>query len=555
MKKLIVSAVVLASLLGASVASAQSYYTSYGSSYSYGTACAGLTRDLSVGMRGSDVSTLQSFLVSRNYPGGGSWMVTGYFGRATQAAVQIFQQERGLPMTGIADAATRAAVCGAQNPVFPVNPVYPTYPTYPSYPTYPYTGGVTITSLSSTSAAQNSPVTIYGTGFDYNNNTVYVGSTPLANISSTNGTSLSFVVPSYMTGSVQIYVANSRGQSNAVTLSIVPYTYPCSSSYPYNTNCNTCAYPYTNCPSGQLSIQYLSPTSGAVGSSVTIYGTGFSSTNNTVRFGQGIIAGISSFDGRSLTFTVPSQLTGYASQTVMLATYNVSVQNSAGFTSNSIPFTVTSLGSAGAPVISNVSGPTSLNTGVTGTWTVQLYNTPQSYSNYVTLSVRWGDESVYGASISPAQTSYAQGSQTFTFAHAYMQPGTYTVTFTATNASGQSNVSTATVTVSGSSTGSVSLSSANPTSGVVGTQIMLTGSGFHPTSNTIRFGVGGTQHIPAYNGNTMYFTVPLYVSPCDVSTSGSVCAQYFQQVTPGTYQIYVTNAYGTSNVINFTVTQ
>jgi hypothetical protein len=87
-------------------------------------------------------------------------------------------------------------------------------------------------------------------------------------------------------------------------------------------------------------------------------------------FGHGLIAGLNSFDGRSLTFTVPSQLVGYNTQNVTLATYQVSVKNSAGYASNSLPFTVTSLGSAGAPTITGISGPTSLQTGSTGTWSV-----------------------------------------------------------------------------------------------------------------------------------------------------------------------------------------
>ena len=51
------------------------------------SACASISPTLSIGSRGAQVTALQNFLVSRNYPGGGNWMVTGYFGTATQAAV------------------------------------------------------------------------------------------------------------------------------------------------------------------------------------------------------------------------------------------------------------------------------------------------------------------------------------------------------------------------------------------------------------------------------------------------------------------------------------
>src|SRR6185503_9121387 len=66
MNKVLVSSV-LAVLLLAGTASAQSY----------GSGCMNISRDLVVGSRGSEVRDLQRFLVSRNYPGSGDWMITG----------------------------------------------------------------------------------------------------------------------------------------------------------------------------------------------------------------------------------------------------------------------------------------------------------------------------------------------------------------------------------------------------------------------------------------------------------------------------------------------
>lgn len=544
MNKLIASIVALATLAGAGIASAQSYYYPT-------TNCVSLTRDLSIGMRGSDVSQLQTFLVGLNYPGSGSWMVTGYFGRATQAAVQIYQQTHGLSQTGAVDASTRASIasCGTSynynyNP-YTYSPSYPsyTYPTYPTYPQYPY-GQVSISSLSPNSAAQGASVSIFGSGFDNSNNTVYVGSYPVSNISSYNGTTLTFTVPTYITGSVQVYVANSRGTSNSLTLTVLPYAYPCN-TYPYN---------YGSCQQGGMpTIQYLSPNSGAVGSTVTVYGSNFSTSGNTVHFGNGIITNLNSVDGRSVSFVVPTQLVGYNSQPVYLGAYNVLVTNASGFTSNEMTYTVNSLGTAQAPTITSVTGPTSLGIGAQGTWTVQTFNPQQNYSNYLTLSVRWGDESYYGASLSANQTSYAQGAQTFTFTHSYAQQGTYTVTFTVTNSAGQSNVSTATVNVAGSGVNQVTISQVSPTSGRVGTQVAITGTGFNTSDNTVLFGIGGTMHLPSYNGNTIYFTIPSYVSQCDVMP-GTQCF-YAQPVSAGSYQILVRNASGTSNQLTYYVTQ
>ena len=55
----------------APVASAQTYY------YSNSTSCVVLSHDLSYGSRDTDVSSLQRFLVSRNYPGSG-WYQNAY---------------------------------------------------------------------------------------------------------------------------------------------------------------------------------------------------------------------------------------------------------------------------------------------------------------------------------------------------------------------------------------------------------------------------------------------------------------------------------------------
>lgn len=498
--------VALVGLLGvAGVASAQSFYYSDGSyapysmydQVAYTGTCVNISRDLSQGMRGSDVSSLQQFLVSRNYPGSGNWMITGYYGAATAAAVRNFQSAQGLAVSGIVDAQTRLALdrvaCGGgtsayQPPVQLPAPAYttpsyvtPTY-TYPSTPTLPY----------------YSPN--YGYGFGCDGYQGYTG--------------LYYGVGTYYANCGQQYDAN-IAQLGAPT------------------------------------ITYLSPVSGAVGESVTIFGTGFSTTGNTVHFGNGVITNLGSQDGRSVSFTVPNKLTGYGSATISLGAYYVSVTNAAGYTSNTAQFTITSLGSQGAPVISDVSGPTSLAAGTVGTWTLTT-NSPSG--SYLTAAVDWGDaQNQYGQAV---QQAVGYGAQTLSFTHTYSQQGTYTIQFKLTNANGQSTVASRTVTVSGtSSNGSVSLSSITPSSGRIGTQIAIQGSGFSQYDNTVRFGSGGTMHLPSYNGTTIYYTVPQYLSPCDITTSGA-CALYLQLVTPGTtYPVSVSNSNGTSNAITFSVIQ
>lgn len=69
------------------------------------------TVQLNVGSRGTAVTQLQNNLKAGGYfPS--SVSSTGYYGKVTQAAVSRFQQARGLPVTGVADANTLVALQG-----------------------------------------------------------------------------------------------------------------------------------------------------------------------------------------------------------------------------------------------------------------------------------------------------------------------------------------------------------------------------------------------------------------------------------------------------------
>lgn len=542
MHTVLVSLGAVALLMGASFASAQSYYPTYSTSN-----CTVISRDLSIGSRGADVTTLQRFLVAQNYPGGGSWMSSGYFGQATAAAVRNYQVQRGLATTGVVDGATRAslAACGSVTPNYPSYPTPPTYPSYPStpiYPTYPTGNTPNITSLSLNQATQGTSVTVYGSNFQHNSTVVRIGGTNVPATLTSNMNSLSFIVPNLTPGTYQISVSTAFGASNALPFTVIP-AYPCNTNS-YGGSCGCGAYGSRVCPGGPISLTFLSPSQGAVGSTVNIYGSGFTSSGNTVRFGNAVIANLNSFDSTTLSFTVPNQLSGYGYSPITLSSYYVSVTNGNGQSSNALPFMVTSLGSAGAPSITGLSGPSTLAAYSTGTWSFTLNNQTNTYT---TVTVNWGDNTS-----NSSQIVYNQGLQTMTLSHAYVNPGTYTINFTAMNQSGQTSMASATVQVTGA-TGTLSLSHISPTQGRVGTQVMLVGSGFSALANTVRFGVGGTQHLVSQNGTVIYYTIPSYVSSCDL-VSGS-CNSPAQQVTPGTYTIFVLNQNGTTNPVNFTVTQ
>ena len=582
-----IKALSLSVLFLAAFASTASALVNYPQSW-YSGSCVNLSRDLSRGTRGSDVLSLQTFLVSQNFPGGGTWMGTSLYGAATQAAVSDFQQEQGLPMTGVADYATRNSIerltCGGVVAyTAPTTSTYSTSIPWNGYNSnYPY-GYNNLVSLNLTSLSQNTgvvgtQVTIYGTGFDAVNNTVNFGSVALTNVPS-NGTSISFIVPAYtISGNVNITVTDSLGTSNSLVFAVSSYGYGCGSSYlyPYNTYNSTyggscgCAstYPYnyygssySNCGTTVSTNNitaptesYLSPISGGTGTAVTVFGSGFTSTGNAVHFGTGVISNLISTDGQTLSFTVPTQLVGFGNQNTGLGIYNVSVTNGNGYTTNTVPFTVTSLGTSGNAVsITSINGPTSIAAGTMGTWTVTLNNPSNSV---VTVSAAWGDSTTYypyNNGTIPPQTTNAQGMTTLSFTHVYTTNGTYTITFTAVNGNGTPSSSTMTVVVGGSgiyNSGTPSISYLAPSSGYVGTQVTIYGSNLS-SANTVLFGNGAIQNVYSQNGASLTFSIPSYVTP--YCASGYACPQYAQQITPGTYNVSVTGNNGTSNVVSFNV--
>jgi peptidoglycan hydrolase-like protein with peptidoglycan-binding domain len=224
-------------------------------------------------------------------------------------------------------------------------------------------------------------------------------------------------------------------------------------------SCGTSVTPPSS--NNTLSVYSVSPTSGVVGSTVTITGSGFTSSNTVLMDGNVAAQNVgvsssyaipvacsplaSSCSGgarQTLTFTVPSALAPYCApgmacpQYMRLTTpgtYSISVLNSNG-TSNTVTFTVTS-GSTAQPLsISGLSAPASLALGQSGTWTVQVNSNGQGNLHY---SVVWGDEAtVYSNGIAASPVTNTQSSATFT--HVYGRSGTYTPVFTVTNDSGAS---------------------------------------------------------------------------------------------------------------------
>jgi peptidoglycan hydrolase-like protein with peptidoglycan-binding domain len=101
-------------------------------------------------------------------------------------------------------------------------------------------------------------------------------------------------------------------------------------------------------------ISGISPSAGPVGTVVTLAGSGFGATGNTVILDGGTAANNISSNGTSLAFTIPSFLTAQCTTPGMACpmyareltagTYQISVVNSSNVSSNQVTFTVTGSG-------------------------------------------------------------------------------------------------------------------------------------------------------------------------------------------------------------------
>src|SRR2546429_2432202 len=98
--------------------------------------------------------------------------------------------------------------------------------------------------------------------------------------------------------------------------------------------------------------------------------------------------------------------------------------------------------------------------------------------------------------------------------------------------------------------------SVTPRSGPVGTRITMTGANFTAADNTVRFGGGFIQWLPASSGGgnqTIIFTLrPVIGAVACPGTARCPTAAHFVQ--PGGNPVSVQNANGTSNTTTFTVT-
>lgn len=321
------------------------------------------------------------------------------------------------------------------------------------------------------------------------------------------------------------------------------------------------------------SIHTLSPSTGPVGTTVTITGQGFTTgkgVGNNIIFDNLIIAyAVNSLDGKTLQFVVPSS-SGPCNNGICGApsvSYQVSVSNPNG-ASNSATFTVTACPSAAAcdkpfSVISPAGGEQwALGSGHQITWTgaasinsvnilLYYYNAGcQPITNLVSPLVICNSGQM-PAPITIAQNVANSGSYSWTIPPT-LPAGQFYISVSDAGSSGRSANSNAFSLISATA-GAPVIGSLNPPLGPVGSQVIITGSGFTAIGNTVTFAGNPIPNLSSSNGTSLTFTVPDYLNP-GCYYSKPACYAPATQTGPGVYQIIVSNANGTSNTANFTVT-
>jgi len=270
---------------------------------------------LGVGMNKIEVKELQKILnsdpqtqISLIGPGSPGQETT-YFGPLTRSAVIKFQIKNSIPGTGFVGPLTTKKLNELQNTAQNIGiiDIYATDkkmiaiqrglytklaegiaakkpPDLSEFTKSNQVSKVIIQKISKNTAKVGETISIQGAGFQ-NLNTLYLGpSTPITDVKNFAGT-ISFTIPAISPGKYDVVVRNSDGISNSTYLVILPDN-----------------------PT-DVRIESIQPLKVRYGESVTIKGSGFSSNNNELHTTLGIIKGIPSADGTTLT--VPIQIENY----------------------------------------------------------------------------------------------------------------------------------------------------------------------------------------------------------------------------------------------------
>jgi len=302
------------------------------------------------------------------------------------------------------------------------------------------------------------------------------------------------------------------------------------------------------------------PTSGTVGSKITISGSGFNTLPadaGTARGNYVLLDGkvasslISTNDKSTLTFTVPnavSPICGLFTTTFVACpqytlalsagTHQLSVITANG-TSNSVNFTITS--DTTQPSITSIS-PTSGLSGSTAT----INGSGFTSSDRIVWGGYDGDGNGYGLTLYPTSVSESQLKFTIPTLSYNSKVGTFTV-YIQNKDNKISNMVSFSITAPVIKTAAPYIDSISPTSGPAGSVVTINGSGFSSSDKiNWRSGIGSGALTTAINPISRSSTQIVFAVPTPMNPIGS-----------GTFTIIVQGTTGAgvvSNSVNFTIT-
>jgi RHS repeat-associated protein len=340
-----------------------------------------------------------------------------------------------------------------------------------------------ITSLSPTSGVVGTQVTINGSGFGATQGSSYVGfNSWTGTVVSWSATQIVGTVPQGATTGPVTVTVNSVG-SNTDQVFTMP----------------------------NPAITSLSPTSGAVGTSVTINGTGFGASQGTSNVKlNGVAATASSWSATQIVATVPNTISGRV------------IVNEGGVASNGVSFTVP------APQLTSIA-PTSGGVGTQVTVNGSGFGTTQGNS-YVTFNGWTGN--VVSWSGTQIVATVPQGAST--------GPVTVTVNTIGSNADQIFTMFNPVI------------SSLSPNTGAVGSSVTINGSGFGSTQGTSTVKLNGTAAtVTSWSATQIVVTVPNTVSGSMIVTEGGVASSGVTFTVPAPQ---ITSLSPTSGVVGTQVT-
>jgi|GEM_PF-1183960 len=299
----------------------------------------------------------------------------------------------------------------------------------------------------------------------------------------------------------------------------------------------------------------LSPSVGVTGTQITITGTGFTSTGNKVNFGQlvNVNGPYNSSDGKTITFVVPgfSSING---NVIQPGNYAVSVTNANG-ASNALNFAVTS-GTNVTPAISSLSPASGsvgtrviiLGTNINTNEEVVTFGGSLNYVDIVQPRQQGRVEFIIPSSTGASCPRFTTNPVCPPGAEQSVVPGVYEVTVA--NRNGTSNRMSFTVT--SATNNAPVVSTVNPASIIVGTEVTLTGERLNTGGPIVIFGNGRITPSPMrINDSTLTFVVPSSMSR--YCAPGLFCTDDMIPVTSGNYDVKVLNSFGMSNARIVTV--